>query len=424
MITRAPPAGGGGGIVIGSKASNCFPSIRQNQAKHPEFGSWTQGLPLDLKGWQEYFRGPNPASDNAKAHRIAQVGAGTTIGWPVAPAPQEPAADILLALTKYSPQVEELRQASARPYSRFPLHYQDLEGTVLVHLPLLKQAAEILQLRSTAELFLGKSQEAAADSRLAFFCADSIKTEPYNVSQFVRNRIIMESLQPVWEGLRLRQWSEQNLKEFQHYFSGIDLLSDYERAFNAEIAFQAGSLNPPPMIRNFSRCTLYLGGVNNYPWTPATIRWLPRGWYYQNAVSAARFCEEKLLANVNPATQRAFPDSSLRNHKLLAALPNNPYTFIFKDLAFVTSPQNSVQAQTSVNLARIACGLERCRLARGRFPDSLAALAPDFWTNCRTTLSTVAAPIPAFAKRAIYPLLNRWNQKDDGGVGQDGKLPL
>ena len=399
------------------KSLQMFSLDLSNQAKHPEFGSWTQGLPLDLKAWQAYFRGTNSPADNAADHRITKIQVGRTIEWPVSPEPQEPAADILLALTKFSPQLEELRQAGAQPYSRFPLHYQDLEGTVMSHLGLLVQASDILQLRSTAELYLGKNQEAVADSRLAFFCADSIKTEPYNVSQFVRNRIIMESLQPVWEGLRLRQWSEQDLKEFQQYFSTIDLLSDYERASKAEIAFQCASLEHAPDDPEFFEVYLPLVGTQNHPWPVEMLRWLPRGWYYQNAISAARFYEEKLPADVNPATQKAFPDLSLRNHKLLAALPNHPYTFIFKDLAFVTSPQKSVQAQTSVNLARIACGLERCRLARGHFPESLAALVPDFLDKLPHDIINGEPLQYRLLPNGQFTLYSiAWNEKDDGGV--------
>jgi hypothetical protein len=35
-------------------------------------------------------------------------------------------------------------------------------------------------------------------------------------------------------------------------------------------------------------------------------------------------------------------------------------------------------AQSSVDLARVACALERYRLANGQFPDTLDALAPKF----------------------------------------------
>jgi hypothetical protein len=40
--------------------------------------------------------------------------------------------------------------------------------------------------------------------------------------------------------------------------------------------------------------------------------------------------------------------------------------------------EKCARAQSSVDLARVACSLERCRLANGQFPDTLDALAPKF----------------------------------------------
>ena len=37
-----------------------------------------------------------------------------------------------------------------------------------------------------------------------------------------------------------------------------------------------------------------------------------------------------------------------------------------------------IQAATVTDLARLACALERCRLARGAFPQALSELTPDF----------------------------------------------
>jgi hypothetical protein len=44
----------------------------------------------------------------------------------------------------------------------------------------------------------------------------------------------------------------------------------------------------------------------------------------------------------------------------------------------VQAARRFAYGQASVNLARAAIALERCRLARGAYPDSLDALAPQF----------------------------------------------
>ena len=56
------------------------------------------GKLTDLKPWQAYYRGlekTNPA-----------------VEIPIAPQPQSPAADVLLALSKFDPVIEQLRQAA------------------------------------------------------------------------------------------------------------------------------------------------------------------------------------------------------------------------------------------------------------------------------------------------------------------------
>jgi len=45
---------------------------------------------------------------------------------------------------------------------------------------------------------------------------------------------------------------------------------------------------------------------------------------------------------------------------------------------FLQAVETAARNQTWVDQARIACALERCRLANGKYPDTLAALVPQF----------------------------------------------
>ena len=85
---------------------------------HNGIGNWQKAIRSDLEPWQRYYR------------KLAL----TTNLFPVAPQPQSPAADVLLALSKYDSTIEELRQAAARPGSRFPLNY-DTEEPFAILLP-------------------------------------------------------------------------------------------------------------------------------------------------------------------------------------------------------------------------------------------------------------------------------------------------
>ena len=99
-------------------------------------GNWAEGVKTDLRALQLYYRAL----------------AAKTKEFPVAPQAQSPAADVLLALSKYDAAIEELRQAAALPDSRFPLNYDcdPPAGILLPHLAALKKCSQVLQLRAIA----------------------------------------------------------------------------------------------------------------------------------------------------------------------------------------------------------------------------------------------------------------------------------
>src|SRR5664279_768142 len=112
-------------------------------------GSWEKGRITDLKPWQDYYR---------------QAVLQTNL-FPVPPQSRAPAEDVLLALSKSDSAIEELRQASRRPYARFPINYDagfDAVAASLDHFAELKRCAQMLQLRTIAELQLGRTEDALA----------------------------------------------------------------------------------------------------------------------------------------------------------------------------------------------------------------------------------------------------------------------
>jgi len=103
------------------------------------YAAWARSKMTDLKEWQNYYR----------------TLAVKTNEFPIPPTPQTPAADVLLALSKYDSDIEEVRKASTLPYSRFPLYYNSdhpFEDILLPHLAAIKRCIQVLELRACAEL--------------------------------------------------------------------------------------------------------------------------------------------------------------------------------------------------------------------------------------------------------------------------------
>jgi len=90
-------------------------------------------------------------------------------------------------------------------------------------------------LRASAELALGRTDEAWADVKTALTIADSVKGEPFLISELVRIAVLQATLtRPVWEGLAAHQWSDAQLAELEQRLGGINMLEEYGHSIRGE----------------------------------------------------------------------------------------------------------------------------------------------------------------------------------------------
>ncbi|HOX58342.1 MAG TPA: hypothetical protein P5205_14950 [Candidatus Paceibacterota bacterium] len=335
--------------------------------------TWALGQATDLAAWQEFFRrhAITPrAQTNADPSRPA---------LPVAPAPQAPAADVMLALSRYDSALAVLRTASQRPQARYPLAYE--EGLFALSYPshgrqleFLPQAAHVLSLRAIAELAQGRSEPALQDTLLALRLANTLREEPYWQLHHLRAQMLMFCVQPVWEGLAQHRWTEPQLAALQQQFAAMDLpaefrvmarggtfvfmnLADQLQAFLAGRRSPAGDLLGSERFAAWLFCRLY-----------------PEGWLYQDKVWIYRFYERRAdVFKAMNAAKAGRGDTELRR-------ATDPLLLIFvvPNLleAFHGGAEGALYLHTTCQEAVVACALERYRLAQGRYPDSLEALAP------------------------------------------------
>jgi uncharacterized integral membrane protein len=184
-------------------------------------GNWSRQTRVDLAGWQSFYR--NLATK--------------TNFFPVPPQPHSPPADVLLALSPFNATIEDLRQAVKLSESRFPLNYDnpDPEIIMLPHLGRLKMCGQVLRLRSLAELQNNQSDLALADVQLLFRLNDSIRSEPFLISHLVRISVLQIALQPAWEGLADRRWSDSQLAALDAMLAKLNYARDYQMAMKGEL---------------------------------------------------------------------------------------------------------------------------------------------------------------------------------------------
>jgi hypothetical protein len=378
-------------------------------------GNWNKASLTDLKPWQDYYRGL----------------AATTNLFPVAAQPQTPAQDVLLALGKYDSTIEELREASKLPSSRFPLEYDKDDPAVILlpHLTALKGMTQTLRLRAIAELQNGQNEKALDDVKLSLRLTDSIRLEPFLISHLVRIAMMNLTLQPIYEGLAGYKWSDGQLAELDRELAELDFLSDYKLAMRGEMVLcQEGIIDylrrHPEQILNMSGD---FGGDDDNSSSPGPISnsfsyfdLIPSGWFYQNQLRGSRFMVQQYLALAD-LEHRIISPASLRHTDAALDLEFrhvSPYNRLESLLlpAFGGAVKKFAYAQTSVDLARVAIALERYRLAHGGYPESLDALAPQFIAKIPHDIIN-GQPLhyrpETNGQFVLYSV--GWNEADDGG---------
>ena len=97
----------------------------------------------------------------------------------------------------------------------------------------------------------------------------------------------------------------------------------------------------------------------------------------------------------------------------------SPYNIIECQILppFGSAARKFAFAQSTADLARVAIALERFRLAHGKFPDSLDALAPQFLNPVPLDVIGGKPLHYRLAEDGQFVLYSvGWNEKDDGGV--------
>jgi hypothetical protein len=395
-------------------------SYENQRVKVPDSAGWQAAEKIDLKAWQAFFRSPPPTNSIL------------TNSFTIAPQPQTPADDVLLALSKYDSVIEEIRQASRLPYSRFPLTYnsEDVSSILLPHLAALKTSVQAIRLRSVAELQKNQTELAVKDVRLELYLANAIQIEPILISQLVRLSMVNIALQPIWEGLSEHRWSESQLVALDGDLVKLDFLADCQKIQKAEIFFSAEEANYLMCHRDYATQFAQMGFsyTTDARFNFSTYHYMPGGWFYQSALKNGRRVMEYSPAvnhdakTISPAMIRradAAANSAVSFFDPLDALKKMfGAEFLFmgnflKEIAY---------GQASVDLARTAIALERCRLAHGEYPESLDALAPQF---IATVPHDVIGGQPLKYRRTqdgqfvLYSI--GWNETDDGGVVSNQK---
>jgi len=237
------------------------------------------------------------------------------------------------------------------------------------------------------------------------------------------------SIQPVWEGLAEHRWSEPQLQSLQKRLQQLELIPALRRPLGIEQAAGVWTVN---FVRRTGKFSSFLDPAPYDSLSPyrfllgPILPWMvPSGWYYREQLNYCRLYQKYIqaafderLTQVRPAKSEAFLQetwprisrpglSHILHHYVTAAL-------LLPDLNGVS--RKTARAQTEVNQALLACALERYRLAEGKFPETLDALAPQWIAELPRDVITGQPYHYRLGQNAFVLYSVGWDEKDDGGA--------
>jgi hypothetical protein len=368
--------------------------------EHLVLGSLDKGTFADLTACREFYRSntnyPQPAVSGTAAE------------------------DILFALGGFDAAFRELREATlTRPLVRFPIEYgsEPPWGILLPHLSRMKGLTTLTSVRATAELEAGRPADALADFKVGFRLSEVIHDEPFLIDHLVRISTLSINLQTVREGLARRAWTDAQLVELEKYLASVDVLAEYRFAMRGERALSTGGLDFLRRQGFRSDPMMYMdnegGAATHYGLNP-----MPSGWFYQNMLTISQMHQDFTIAAADEKAHRVFPELGEQLNARLEKMSKRPYTIFAKMLmpAVGKAVGRSARTQVFVDAARVACALERHRLASGALPETLESLSPRYLEKIPTD---VIDGKPLRYHRNLdggYILYSvGWNQTDDGG---------
>jgi hypothetical protein len=370
------------GPMTGLTNQFSWPNLRHS-------ATWRYGLAADLIEWTKAFHGPGAD-------------------------PVQAASTVLDYLNKHEPVLAELEAARQRPDCRFNIHYEDwgnlqVDAALIQQLARIKPLIRVLCLRAQAEMVSGRTDQAIDDINLMFRIDDGLKDEPLLISQLVRLAGVAIMLQPIGEGLAEHRWSEAQLRILQERLQKTDLIASIVQSFHGERDICVN--------QSFDH-----GNLNTYG-----LGLFPRGWVRLEQLRINRACHDmlfpridlsarKISPSVNHSIDLAFKKFAAGNWYRVAFIQHSLFAKMLLP-ALSGAVRNTAFAQSEVDMAMLACALERYRLAEGQYPEELNALVPRFVT---VLPHDIINGQPLKYRRTdngrfiLYSV--GWNEKDDGGV--------
>jgi len=337
-----------------------------------------------------------------------------------------PPSDSLAQFEALYPFIAELRSAATtRPHCRFEADHSDqFPGTRTFTLPVSQiKVSKILTLDAILALAEHQPDLALEDIKTNRKLISGVQRDPSLVPGFVGTGTGAIASTAIYDGIALHSWNDAQLAEIQDELARIDYLQNFQFSMRSEAITQDA-----PNIDFLKNNRQGKYGDIFEEWYSKSVSSLiylsmPNGWFDENK-SRVVAAELSISQTVDPKSRRVYPESADALETQAMAFKTRwdgyaPWNIIYilatPDVVWATS-KFAVAQVAFIDETRIACGLERYRLAHGVYPDSLEALVPGCIDEVPHDIMNGEPYHYRVRPDGTFLLYSvGWNQKDDGG---------
>jgi hypothetical protein len=283
--------------------------------------------------------------------------------------------DMKTIISKYlndnQKSIELLHEAASLEYSRYPVDFTLGTGTRIDHLGNLRQSLILLQLEAVYSAENDRQEASIQSINSIFGIARSLNKEPTTVSQLARLTYESQAVKTLECVINKTDFSDEQLVEFSQAFVNAQELSGHGiwRAFAGERCMVMTFFAEPRTL------TREMIGRQTLP-APILELYKASGLADKDAIAYLDLMESYININKLPMHERRIAAERISSkrkttskiHVILRTFLPSFSGVINCDLRTIAGLRN----------AQVALAIQRYRLSKGKLPDQLTELVPDY----------------------------------------------
>lgn len=338
--------------------------------ERPRLSLHAVGEPTDLKAWADWMRKEGSVTVPADSGNAAR--------------------DVLAALSKHDSVVQELAAGLSRPKAQWTPEWKTRElpemlfAIALPHYQNVRNLNQTLALRATAAARAGETAKAHETARIMARLTQADLNDPFLIGLLVASSDATALCGSTWELCDAQAGTVEDFARLEAALSALDFHQASLRACRSELAAAVDTLQfirrHPSSGPGLFQMIEISGQPNSNALGRAAARAIPLGYF---DASAAVLAEGEFKYLVKPLRDHGWQEARQASRdweRELADMKSKIWTHpTYIMVALIAPAVNTIvhkiaYTQGVVNQAIIACALERYRIEKGTYPDSLAAV--------------------------------------------------